>query len=161
MVYLTINQVIKQFSDIQAAHPMLRSFGDGELDELEQMLVKTNEAAGESEPDKMPFMWLIPITSTGSKGMLNYNIELWIGDLVREAEQNKNDVQSDAHSICMDIMSTIRNDLELQATNPIFLNNMSFNTAPFFDKFESAYAGQVLTFTISTKFDFDYCEVPK
>lgn len=161
MVYLTINQVIKQFSDIQAAHPMLRSFGYGQVDKLEQFLAQPNEPSGESEPDKMPFMWLNPINTTGGKGLLNYNIELLIGDLVRDAEENETDVESDAHSICVDVLATLHNYLEQQADSKLFMINFSFSTQPFYENLESSYTGQLLNLTISTKFDFDYCEVPK
>lgn len=149
------------FKDIQTAHPMLRSFGYGQVDKLEEMLIANGGTAGESTPEKMPFLWLSPINTTINKGVITYNLELLIGDLVREAEQNETDVESDALSICIDVLSKLRNNLEIAANSKVVLDMGTANTVPFYEAYESSYAGQRLTFNIQTMIDFNYCEIPK
>lgn len=146
---LTLNQVLKRIRTIAESHQQIRSYQNGQLQEMFNDKQTKYAAAC--------LQYVIGSVNTGGH-QVTTNFSLLICDLVhvsQDTRSNEDEVLSDTFSILMDLIAQINypgyNDWRISTSN---------NAQAFVQSDGDMYAGWSIEFSISWIFPQNICQVP-
>jgi hypothetical protein len=142
---MTYNQIIKLFSNIVGSSKVLKSFGTGELWEIE----------GNIKPGiQYPTLWAAPIQTNVTDQTMSRTFTFLCFDMVSKDKSNEQEVLSDTEQCLQDFIKILRSasdDYELVG-NPTLI--------PFKEEFSDWATGWRVDFEILTAFNSNDCDVP-
>lgn len=155
MKWLTKNQLVTSLQTLAENHLQINGFGYGPENEREtELSLQTGENTGLTQPDKLPFMWVTPVTAKITNGSLFYEFEIIVGDLQQENPNNRLETESDTLLICLDIVSKLSDE---SYTWSLVKQGI---IKPFFDGGSNGYIGHRMEVSLEFPFNYDYCVMP-
>jgi len=145
MVTMNFNSVIDLLENISNAHKQIKSFGSGELWDIE----------GNTKSKAIyPELWAIPQSTVTKLQTQEYTIRLLCYDLANTDLSNTDDVQSDTLQILTDFIKVLRNasDQYTLVGNP--------NAIPFAERFNDSVWGWYMDVVIEVHFPMNFCDLP-
>jgi len=140
---MTINNIIKLFSDIASAHKQINSFVYGDVSDLDNF-----------DDLKHPALLVEPIQSVIAENTIIHSFTFYVADLVNKDESNQNEVYSDTQLYLTDIVKVLKyNADEYELINEPILSR-------FKQKWNDDLSGYQGDFEIEIDFDNNVCDVP-
>lgn len=142
---MTLSNLISKLKAIQVSHPMIRTFGEGDIYDYV-------DNGGEIE---YPVMWTVVKPSTYSGSAVRYRLVLLFADLLTEDKSNRLQIQSDQLLVALDVLSKLKLD-----------NDYSFNTSQqsnidfFQERFDDFTAGVSIDIEIVDPQPLNLCQFP-
>jgi len=142
---MTLSNLIGKLKEIQQSHPMLHTFGEGDIYDYV-------DNGGEI---KYPVMWVVTKPSTYNAKSMSYRLVLLFADLLTEDKSNRLQVQSDLHQVALDVIAKLKlqNDYVFNLADNI---SMEF----FQERFDDFTAGITADIEILDPLPLDKCSIP-
>lgn len=141
----TFIQVTDLITEIASNHRQINSVGRGD-----QWEIATSGVVN------YPMFWAVPQGTTVGKGQIGYKFQFIVMDLVQIGEGNETDVLSDTHQILTDVLT----DIKFGQHDEIDLDQDTFNSSQFTEKFDDVVSGWTCDVTIWTPFAWGTCSIP-
>lgn len=142
---MTLSNLISKLKAIQVSHPMIRTFGEGDIYDFV-------DNGGEIE---YPVMWTVVKPSTYVGTTLKYRLVILFADLLTEDKSNRLQIQSDQLLVALDVMSKLKLD-----NNYSFNTNQQANIDFFQERFDDFTAGVSIDIEIVDPQPLDLCQFP-
>lgn len=140
----TFNQIITAFQTIATAHKQIKTFGVGDIWEIETSGTIT-----------YPLMWAQPDISRVEENVFVSSWKLLFMDIIHKDERNENDVLSDMELVALDIIA------QLQAPSYEFDFNASGITLErFTERFTDYVGGVMINVELRIPYNADRCAIP-
>lgn len=140
----TLNQILKQLSNVADAHANINSFFEGEMyDFASSGLVRYPAMA----VVKNPFIY--------DSNNLTYSFNIYIMDLVHKDASNRTEVLNDTLQICMDVLALLDRNFDVVGQ---INTKVTFND--FIDSFDQEVSGYWFELKIKVPYVLDECAVP-
>ena len=142
---MTLVELVKKLKAIQEAHPMIRTFGEGDIYDYV-------DNGGEIE---YPVLWTVVRPSQYNGTTMRYDLVLLFADLLTEDKSNRLQIQSDQMLVSLDVLGKLKLD-----------TNYTFNTAPnatvefFQERFDDFTAGVSIAIQITAPMPLNFCQIP-
>jgi len=142
---MTLVDLVKKLKAIQEAHPMIRTFGEGDIYDYV-------DNGGEIE---YPVLWTVVRPSFYNGTTMRYDLVLLFADLLTEDKSNRLQIQSDQMLVSLDVLGKLKLD-----------NAYTFNTAPnasvefFQERFDDFTAGVSIAIQITAPMPLNFCQIP-
>ena len=142
---MTLVDLVKKLKAIQEAHPMIRTFGEGDIYDYV-------DNGGEIE---YPVFWTVVRPSVYNGTTMRYDLVLLFADLLTEDKSNRLQIQSDQMLVSLDVLGKLKLD-----------TTYTFNTAPnatvefFQERFDDFTAGVSIAIQITAPMPLNFCEIP-
>ena len=142
---MTLVDLVKKLKAIQEAHPMIRTFGEGDIYDYV-------DNGGEIE---YPVFWTVVRPSVYNGTTMRYDLVLLFADLLTEDKSNRLQIQSDQMLVSLDVLGKLKLD-----------NAYTFNTAPnasvefFQERFDDFTAGVSIAIQITAPMPLNFCQIP-
>jgi hypothetical protein len=142
---MTLVDLVKKLKAIQEAHPMIRTFGEGDIYDYV-------DNGGEIE---YPVFWTVVRPSQYNGTTMRYDLVLLFADLLTEDKSNRLQIQSDQMLVSLDVLGKLKLD-----------TNYTFNTAPnatvefFQERFDDFTAGVSIAIQITAPMPLNFCQIP-
>ena len=142
---MTLVDLVKKLKAIQEAHPMIRTFGEGDIYDYV-------DNGGEIE---YPVFWTVVRPSVYNGTTMRYDRVLLFADLLTEDKSNRLQIQSDQMLVSLDVLGKLKLD-----------TNYTFNTAPnatvefFQERFDDFTAGVSIAIQITAPMPLNFCQIP-
>jgi hypothetical protein len=142
---MTLSNLISKLRAIQVSHPMIRTFGEGDIYDYV-------DNGGEIE---YPVMWVVVKPSTYNAMTMRYRLAIVFADLLAEDKSNRLQVQSDQLLVALDVVSKLKLD-------ETYNFNVNTNVAVEFfqERFDDFTAGVTIDFEIIDPQPLDLCQFP-
>ena len=142
---MTLSNLISKLKAIQVSHPMIRTFGEGDIYDFV-------DNGGEIE---YPVMWTVVKPSTYVGTTLKYRLVILFADLLTEDKSNRLQIQSDQLLVALDVMSKLKLD-----NNYSFNTNQQANIDFFQERFDDFTAGVSIDIEIVDPQPLNLCQFP-
>ena len=142
---MTLSNLISKLKAIQVSHPMIRTFGEGDIYDYV-------DNGGEIE---YPVMWTVVKPSTYVGTTLKYRLVILFADLLTEDKSNRLQIQSDQLLVALDVMSKLKLD-----NNYSFNTNQQANIDFFQERFDDFTAGVSIDIEIVDPQPLNLCQFP-
>lgn len=142
---ITLVQIEKLLRDIATAHPMINSYGSGDLWEY---------LAG-SDPD-LNVMWNVLKPANRNGNIITINGTLYFMDAVKGDESNEIEVLSDQFRTALDVITTLSHPDYFE----YFKFSASNNMEDFTEKTPASLAGWAVDYSLEIFYDKNHCELP-
>jgi hypothetical protein len=142
---MTLSNLIEKLKAIQEEHPMIRTFGEGDIYDY-------TDNGGEIV---YPVFWTVVRPSQYSNMTMRYRLVLLFADLLTEDKSNRLQVQSDQLLVALDVLAKLKLD-----------NDYNFNTQPqaavefFQERFDDFTAGVSIEIEVTSPMPLNLCQVP-
>jgi hypothetical protein len=142
---MTLVDLVKKLKAIQEAHPMIRTFGEGDIYDYV-------DNGGEIE---YPVFWTVVRPSVYNGTTMRYDLVLLFADLLTEDKSNRLQIQSDQMLVSLDVLAKLKLD-----------DDYTFNTAPnasmefFQERFDDFTAGVSIAIQITAPMPLNFCQIP-
>jgi hypothetical protein len=142
---MTLVELVQKLKAIQEAHPMIRTFGEGDIYDYV-------DNGGEIQ---YPVMWTVIRPIQFSTSNLRYRIVLLFADLLTEDKSNRLQIQSDQMLVALDVLAKLKLD-----------NSYSFNAIAnatlelFQERFDDFTAGVSIEIEINSPVPLNLCAIP-
>jgi hypothetical protein len=142
---MTLVDLIKKIQVIQEQHPMIRTFGEGDIYDYV-------DNGGEIQ---YPVLWTVVKPSTYNGTTVRFRLVLVFADLLTEDKSNRLQIQSDQMLVALDVLSKLKLD-----------NDYNFNTAPqatmdfFQERFDDFTAGVSIEIEVTSPMPLNFCQIP-
>jgi len=142
---MTLVDLVKKLKAIQEAHPMIRTFGEGDIYDYV-------DNGGEIE---YPVLWTVVRPSVYNGTTMRYDLVLLFADLLTEDKSNRLQIQSDQMLVSLDVLGKLKLD-----------DDYTFNTAPnasvefFQERFDDFTAGVSIAIQITAPMPLNFCQIP-
>jgi len=142
---MTLVDLVKKLKAIQEAHPMIRTFGEGDIYDYV-------DNGGEIE---YPVFWTVVRPSVYNGTTMRYDLVLLFADLLTEDKSNRLQIQSDQMLVSLDVLGKLKLD-----------DDYTFNTAPnasvefFQERFDDFTAGVSIAIQITAPMPLNFCQIP-
>ena len=142
---MTLVDLVKKLKAIQEAHPMIRTFGEGDIYDYV-------DNGGEIE---YPVFWTVVRPSQYNGTTMRYDLVLLFADLLTEDKSNRLQIQSDQMLVSLDVLGKLKLD-----------TNYTFNSAPnatvefFQERFDDFTAGVSIAIQITAPMPLNFCQIP-
>jgi len=142
---MTLVDLVKKLKAIQEAHPMIRTFGEGDIYDYV-------DNGGEIE---YPVFWTVVRPSFYNGTTMRYDLVLLFADLLTEDKSNRLQIQSDQMLVSLDVLAKLKLD-----------DDYTFNTAPnasmefFQERFDDFTAGVSIAIQITAPMPLNFCQIP-
>jgi hypothetical protein len=142
---MTLVELVQKLKAIQEAHPMVRTFGEGDIYDYV-------DNGGEIQ---YPVMWTVIRPIQFSTSNLRYRIVLLFADLLTEDKSNRLQIQSDQMLVALDVLAKLKLD-----------NSYSFNAIAnatlelFQERFDDFTAGVSIEIEINSPVPLNLCAIP-
>jgi len=104
---ITYKNIIDDFNSIATNHYLINSFHNGFLDEVD---------VDKMDASNFPILYVEPTTSIIDQGMLTYNFNVFILDILKEDLTNREQVWANTLQITQDIIAEFKQNLSLQTS---------------------------------------------
>ncbi len=142
---MTLSELVAKLKAIQEAHPMIRTFGEGDIYDYV-------DNGGEIE---YPVLWVVTQPSSYVTGTLRYRLLLVFADLLAEDKSNRLQLQSDQLQVAIDVISKLKLD------NIYGFNiNQNINIEFFQERFDDFTAGVSASIEIIDPTPLNLCQFP-
>lgn len=142
---MTLIELVQKLKAIQEAHPMIRTFGEGDIYDYV-------DNGGEIQ---YPVMWTVIRPIQFSTSNLRYRIVLLFADLLTEDKSNRLQIQSDQMLVALDVLSKLKLD------NSYSFNAISNATLELFqERFDDFTAGVSIEIEINSPVPLNLCAIP-
>lgn len=142
---MTLVELVQKLKAIQEAHPMIRTFGEGDIYDYV-------DNGGEIQ---YPVMWTVIRPIQFSTSNLRYRIVLLFADLLTEDKSNRLQIQSDQMLVALDVLSKLKLD------NSYSFNAISNATLELFqERFDDFTAGVSIEIEINSPVPLNLCAIP-
>lgn len=146
-------QIVNLLDTIATAHPMINFFAAGPLEEVDiKKLAQTN----------YPFLYCEIIGADFDRGVMSYDIELLVADMILPDLTNRTQVYSDTLQILHDVLNQFIQSLA--NTNTTVDDDYKFilpaSCSPFTTRFDNELTGWSGQFTIEVSNANDLCIIP-
>ncbi len=142
---MTLSNLIARLKTIQQSHPMLRTFGEGDIYDFV-------DNGGEI---KYPVMWVVPQPSSYTNKTMKYRLLLVFADLLTEDKSNRLQLQSDQLLVALDVISKLRLDNDYT-----FSIDQNVSIEYFQERFDDFTAGVSATIEITDPQPLNLCQYP-
>jgi hypothetical protein len=145
---LTYNQIIKVLSDFASAHYQINEFGNGDLWEV----VEHNQ-----EKDfNYPLLWVQDQPNSTTTGEIEMTFRCFFINLVQKDESNENEVKSDMHQCCLDLLSYWKKQTDYR------LVSVDVNTTltSFTERFNDELTGWWIDIKLTQQYNYNKCAIP-
>ena len=149
------NQIIDIFKDIATRHQQVKSMGFGDLWEIGSAKLLYN-ISGDENKVTYPLMWVTPQNTSVNKGDSVTTYKILFADLVKQGEDNENEVISDQDLIAHDVLALLTDHVY---TSHFILDN-SATLEYITEKLDDQISGVILTLSMKRKNLRDRCSVP-
>lgn len=142
---MTLSEIVAKLKAIQEAHPMIRTFGEGDIYDYV-------DNGGEIQ---YPVLWTVVRPAQYSTSVIRYRLVLLFADLLTEDKSNRLQIQSDQMLVALDVLAKLKLDTAY-----------SFNTPPqasiefFQERFDDFTAGVSIEIEISSPTPLNLCAIP-
>jgi hypothetical protein len=142
---MTLAELVAKIKAIQLAHPMIRTFGEGDIYDYV-------DNGGEIE---YPVLWTVVRPAQYSTSVIRYRVVLLFADLLTEDKSNRLQTQSDQMLVALDVLGKLKLDTAY-----------SFNTSTnasiefFQERFDDFTAGVSIEIEISSPVPLNFCAIP-
>lgn len=142
---MTLVDLVKKLKAIQEAHPMIRTFGEGDIYDYV-------DNGGEIE---YPVFWTVVRPSVYNGTTMRYDLVLLFADLLTEDKSNRLQIQSDQMLVSLDVLGKLKLD-----------DDYTFNTAAnasvefFQERFDDFTAGVSIAIQITAPMPLNFCQIP-
>jgi len=142
---MTLVDLVKKLKAIQEAHPMIRTFGEGDIYDYV-------DNGGEIQ---YPVLWTVVRPAIYNSTTLRYDLVLLFADLLTEDKSNRLQIQSDQMLVALDVLAKLKLD-----------NAYTFNTAPnanlefFQERFDDFTAGVTISVQVTAPMPLNFCQIP-
>jgi hypothetical protein len=142
---MTLVDLVKKLKAIQEAHPMIRTFGEGDIYDYV-------DNGGEIQ---YPVLWTVVRPAIYNSTTLRYDLVLLFADLLTEDKSNRLQIQSDQMLVALDVLAKLKLD-----------NAYTFNTAPnanlefFQERFDDFTAGVSISIQVTAPMPLNMCQIP-
>jgi len=142
---MTLVDLVKKLKAIQEAHPMIRTFGEGDIYDYV-------DNGGEIQ---YPVLWTVVRPAIYNSTTLRYDLVLLFADLLTEDKSNRLQIQSDQMLVALDVLAKLKLD-----------NDYTFIAAPnatlefFQERFDDFTAGVSITVQITAPLPLNLCAIP-
>ena len=146
-------QIVNLVDTITTAHPMLNHFAAGPLEEVDiKKLAQTN----------YPFLYCEIMGAEFDRGVMSYDIELLVADMILPDLTNRTQVYSDTLQILHDVLNQFIQSLA--DTNTTVDDDYKFilpaTCTPFTTRFDNELTGWSGQFSIEVSNSNDLCIIP-
>jgi hypothetical protein len=142
---MTLVELVQKLKAIQEAHPMIRTFGEGDIYDYV-------DNGGEIQ---YPVMWTVIRPIQFSTSNLRYRIVLLFADLLTEDKSNRLQIQSDQMLVALDVLAKLKLD------NSYSFNAISNATLELFqERFDDFTAGVSIEIEINSPVPLNLCAIP-
>ena len=142
---MTLVDLVKKLKAIQEAHPMIRTFGEGDIYDYV-------DNGGEIE---YPVMWVVVKPSNYANTTMRYRLLILFADLLAEDKSNRLQLQSDQHQVALDVVSKLKLDTQYN-----FNISTNVNVEFFQERFDDFTAGVSVDIEIVDPQPLDLCQFP-
>lgn len=142
---MTLSELVAKLKAIQEAHPMIRTFGEGDIYDYV-------DNGGEIE---YPVFWTVVRPSTYRGTMIQYNLVLLFADLLTEDKSNRLQIQSDQMLVALDVLGKLKLDTAY-SFNPSTNATLEF----FQERFDDFTAGVSIDIQIMSPLPLNLCAIP-
>lgn len=145
---MTLNQIIDHLKAFQENHLQVKHYIFG------------NNASIDNEKDiDGVLMWVFVDAQGGriSETQFTYNMQIAFLDVLNPDDENLEDVLSDTLQIAQDLAAWL--DRYSESALEYSFNRVS-SIQPIRERFESDYAGHIITVAIDMPFPYDKCQIP-
>lgn len=157
----SLNQLIAQLKTFSQSHKQINSFGVGDPHEIGSGKLKLGYMARQDNAGSVPIyplVWMDP-----KQGVINGNesyltFQIIVMDLVDKAEAIEEDVMSDTHLICHDLVRMLQNESDVNKA--FVMIDKQIKLTAFTEKFDDEVTGWFMDFTIKFPFAYSTCELP-
>jgi len=142
---MTLVDLVKKLKAIQEAHPMIRTFGEGDIYDYV-------DNGGEIQ---YPVLWTVVRPAIYNSTTLRYDLVLLFADLLTEDKSNRLQIQSDQMLVALDVLAKLKLD-----------NDYTFNTVPnstlefFQERFDDFTAGVSISVQVTAPMPLNMCQIP-
>ena len=142
---MTLSNLIAKLKTIQQNHPMLKTFGEGDIYDYV-------DNGGEIE---YPVLWVVMKPSTYSGNAIKYRMTLLFADLLTEDKSNRLQLQSDQLQVALDVIAKLKIDTQYTFT---ITDNVVIEM--FQERFDDFTAGVTADIEINDPNPLDKCVIP-
>lgn len=142
---MTLNQLINQIKTLSENHPMINTFGEGDIYDYV-------DNGGEIN---YPVMWVVQQNHSYTNNAMQYSLQFVFADLLLEDKSNRLQLQSDQMQVAMDILSKLKLDNTYEFS---ISNNITIET--FQERFDDFTAGVSMIINFVDPYPFNYCTFP-
>ena len=159
---ITYKNFINDFNTIATNHFLINSFHNGLLDEVDiEKLDQSN----------FPILYVEPSTTTADTGVLTYNFNVFVMDLIKEDLSNRDEVWDTMLQIMQDIIAEFKQNLSLQTSGSDSGKKFSYianevvletpiDIEPFTVRFANMLTGWTATLTLEVNNPNSLCTAP-
>jgi hypothetical protein len=142
---MTLFQAVGTLKAIAVNHPMIRTFGEGDIYDYV-------DNGGEIN---YPVCWVVQQNHTYTNNVMTYNFQIIFADLLLEDKSNSLQAQSDQMQVAVDFISK----LELDNTYVFSISdNVSIET--FDERFDDFTTGVSMNISIVDPYPMNLCVIP-
>lgn len=138
----SLKNVFSIFEEIASNHKQINDFGKGSISRIN----------GEYEL-KHPTLWVDIQPSTVQKNVVVMNFNVYIMDLVDQADFAEEDIHSDTMFIMQDIIVLLKK-------KRLISENYDIPITPFHHKFNDRVAGWIGVFSVRVPYNYGECDIP-
>lgn len=142
---MTLSELVAKLKAIQEAHPMIRTFGEGDIYDYV-------DNGGEIE---YPVLWTVVRPAQYSTSVIRYRAVLLFADLLTEDKSNRLQIQSDQMLVALDVLGKLKLDTAY-SFNPSTNATIEF----FQERFDDFTAGVSIEIEISSPVPLNLCAIP-
>ena len=145
---LTYNQIIKTLNDFATSHYQINEFGNGDLWEVIQH--------DQQKDFNYPLLWVQDQPNTTTQGEIEMVFRCFFINLVQKDESNENEVKSDMHQCCLDLLAFWKKQTDYR------LVSIDVNTSltSFTERFNDELTGWWIDIKLNQQFNYDKCSIP-
>lgn len=142
---MTLSELVAKIKAIQEAHPMIRTFGEGDIYDYV-------DNGGEIE---YPVLWTVIRPAQYATSVIRYRVVLLFADLLTEDKSNRLQIQSDQMLVALDVLGKLKLDTAYS------FNTSTNSTIEFFqERFDDFTAGVSIEIEISSPVPLNFCAIP-
>lgn len=141
----TYNNIITKFQEFCANHMQINTFYSGQTWDFQS---KTNV---------YPALIMVPQPGSMQQGMLVYNWNVFIMDILNSDGSNTDEILSDIALIFTDLVSTMKDD---EDEYDFWLDDENITLDPFVEKLDDRVAGWMAPISIQVKYSGTSCGLP-
>jgi len=146
---LTLNEIVKQLTDIADAHDQIAAYGVGDL------------AEWNPTERNYPLMWVHYVGANTDEGVLSTVLRVGIFDRVHVGEEGEDvthheqEVLSDTQLIILDVLAYF-----VQGHQTEYYSLHQSDLTPATEQMDDRVAGHFIDITVSQNWDFSKCQIP-
>lgn len=142
---MTLFQAIGIIKTIAENHPMIRTFGEGDIYDYV-------DNGGEIN---YPVCWVVQQNHTYTNNVMTYNLQIVFADLLLEDKSNRLQAQSDQMQVAVDFISKLELD-----NSYVFSISDNIGIETFQERFDDFTTGVAINISLVDPYPMNLCVIP-